>query len=318
MKPTIPCLALVFAVTHGAYLPGAGSPQAVRQRASSVSKPLVESYEQTMIDRPPASLNLDPFYRKHVDAFGIPVVASDKVPDAALLMARDIVNYMLAKRPDVRAAMIERGARVAVMAQKEMQTDLPEYRTMKKPGKADPRLTLGERARYDEPGGIGSMTDQQYWNARARGMGGNVTSCAEENLLGYPGTRYYGEHILVHEFSHNIMGVLRRIEPALIEELQQAYEAAKARGMYKGQYAINTLAEYWAEGTQWWFWSNFEFYDGAVRVQSPDDLKAYDPALYAILERAYIGHRIPADIYHGRNLRPVRRSQGRALTIRER
>jgi len=24
-------------------------------------------------------------------------------------------------------------------------------------------------------------------------MGGNITSCAEENLLGYPGTRYYGE-----------------------------------------------------------------------------------------------------------------------------
>jgi hypothetical protein len=80
--------------------------------------------------------------------------------------------------------------------------------------------------------------------------------------------------------------------------------------MYKGQYAINTLAEYWAEGTQWWFWSNIEFYDGDVRVQSPDDLKGYDPALYAILERAYIGHKIPADIYHGRNLRPERRVPG--------
>lgn len=270
-------------------------------------KPLVESYAMTMITAPPAALELDPFYKKYADAIGIPIVASEKVPDTALLMARDIVNYMLAKRPDARAAMINRKARVCIMAQTEMQTDLPEYRNMKKPAKQDPRLTPRERENYDNPGGIGSMTDQEYWNRRARGMGGNVTSCAEENLLGYPDTRYYGEHILVHEFSHNIMSALRTADPQLLQELQAAYDDAKSKGRFKGQYAINTVAEYWAEGTQWWFWSNFEFYDGETRIQSPDDLQAYDPALYALLEKVYIGHHIPADIYHGRNIRPARR-----------
>lgn len=273
----------------------------------ALQKPLVESYEKAMITEPPAGRELDPFYRKYTDAFGIPIVSSEKVPDAALLMARDIVNYMLAKRPDVRAVMVERKARVCIMAQSEMQTDLPEYRNMKKPARDDPRLTPRERAEYDNPGGIGSMTDREYWNRRARGVGGNVTSCAEENLLGYPGTRYFGEHILVHEFSHNIMSVLRTVEPQLIEELRAAYDEAVQKGLYKGQYAINNAAEYWAEGTQWWFWSNFEFYDGETRVQSPEDLKAYDPKLYALLERVYLGHHIPADVYHGRNLRPARR-----------
>jgi hypothetical protein len=125
--------------------------------------------------------------------------------------------------------------------------------------------------------------------------------------MGYPGTKYYGEHILVHEFSHNIMSALQRADPALYAEIQPAYDAAKAAGKYTGQYAINTLAEYWAEGTQWWFWSNIEFYDAKhnnVRVQSPDDLKAYDPALYALLDKVYAGHHIPADIYYGRNLKP--------------
>jgi hypothetical protein len=79
--------------------------------------------------------------------------------------------------------------------------------------------------------------------------------------------------------------------------------------MYKGQYAINTSAEYWAEGTQWWFWSNFEFYDGDQRVQSPDDLKSYDPVLYELLDKVYQGHQIPADIYSGKNLRPARRNK---------
>lgn len=268
---------------------------------------LVSDYEQVMVTAPPDSLNLDPFYRKYADAFGIPITSSEKVPNDALLMARDIVNYMLMKRMDVREALIDRGARVLVMAETEMETDLPERSDWKKPTKEDRRLTPGERENYDKPGGIASMTDKEYWNKRARGMGGTVTSCAEENLLGYPDTRYYGENILVHEFSHNIMGALRQADPALYAEIEPAYEAAKAKGLYQGQYAINTVAEYWAEGSQWWFWSNYEFYDGETRVQSPQDLKAYDPMLYSILERVYPGHHIPADVYYGRNVRPARR-----------
>lgn len=266
---------------------------------------LVTDYAGAMITRPPDSLGLDTFYTKYADAFGIPIVSSWKAPDAALLMARDIVNYMLLMRPDVRAALIHQKARVLVMAESEMETDLPERRDWKKPTRDDRRLTPGERDNYDKPGGIASMTDREYWNKRARGMGGTVTSCAEENLLGYPATLYYGENILVHEFSHNIMGTLRHADTALYREIAVAYEAAKAKGMYKGQYAINTVAEYWAEGTQWWFWSNIEFYDGATRVQTPDELKAYDPTLYHILERVYLGHHIPADVYYARNLHPI-------------
>jgi hypothetical protein len=162
--------------------------------------------------------------------------------------------------------------------------------------------------------GIASMSDKQYWDNRARGMGGNITSCAEENLIGIPGTRYYGEHITVHEFSHNIMSALLVADRALYDQIEPAYAAAKKKGLYKDsrgreQYAINTVAEYFAEGTQWWFWSNIEFYDGTTgqRVQSPDDLKAYDPALYAILDKIYAGHHIPADVYYAKNLRPAER-----------
>jgi hypothetical protein len=265
------------------------------------------SYEEAPIGPPPAALGLDPFYTKYTDAGGIPIVSSEQVPDAALLAARSIVEYMVSVRPDVRAAMIERGQRVGVMAQPEMQTDLPEYRDWKKPAIDDPRLTPRERQRYNEPGGIASMTDREYWNRRARGMGGRYTTAAEENILGYPGTRYYGEHILVHEFSHAVMGALRSADPELYREIQEAYDEAKAAGRFKGHYAENTVAEYWAEGSQWWFWSNYEWYDGDTRLWSPDDLKAYDPRLYAIFERVYPGHRIPADIYHGLNLRPARR-----------
>jgi hypothetical protein len=290
---------VLFSCLAGVALP------AVAQQGKDAA--LIKDYAQYTITPPPATLAIDTFYKKYIDAIGIPLVSSNKVPDAALLIGRDIVNYMLAKRPDIRAELVKRKARVLIMAETEMETDLPERSNWKKPTKEDRRLTPGERENYDKPGGIASMTDREYWNKRARGMGGTVTSCAEENLLGYPGTRYYGENILVHEFSHNMMGALRNADSALFAEIQPAYEAAKAKGMYKGQYAINTVAEYWAEGTQWWFWSNYEFYDGETRIQTPDDLKAYDPALYSILERVYPGHHNPADVYYGRNVRPARR-----------
>ena len=51
-----------------------------------------------------------------------------------------------------------------------------------------------------------TQADRDYHANRSRGLGGNPTTGAEENLLGYPGTRYWGEHIFVHEFAHAIMG----------------------------------------------------------------------------------------------------------------
>ncbi len=270
-------------------------------------KPIITSYEGSMIAQVPASFGFDPFYKKYADALGIPILSSDKVPNAALLMARDIVIYMTSKRPEFREAMIAKHWRVGVMAVTEMTTDIPEHRDRKKPAPGDPRLTDGEKKGYETNTGIARMTDREYWDRRARGLGGNPTTCAEENLLGYPGTRYYGEHIFVHEFSHAIMGGgIRTVDPALFEKIQASYKAAMAAGHYKGHYAATNANEYWAEGTQWWFWSNYEWFDGTTRLQTPDDLKAYDPTLYELLSQVYPGHHIPADVYYSRNI-PQRR-----------
>lgn len=265
---------------------------------------LIRDYVQAAVGPVPEALGLDPFYRKHADALGIAVVGSEKVPDAAILVARDIVNHMLAKRPDLREAMVGRGMRVIVMAQSESTTDLPEQSDWKKPAPDDPRLTRDEREHYEER--IGRLTDQEYWNRRARGMGGNPTSCAEENLLGYPGTRYFGENILVHEFAHGIMDIgIRRADPELDREIRATYREAMEQGLWKDHYASTTANEYWAEGTQTWFGSNYEFTtEEGRRVMSPDDLRDYDPKLYDLLSRVYADHRIPMDVYHARGLRP--------------
>ena len=255
------------------------------------------TYAATMIGSPPPALKLDPFYRRYIDADGIPIASSAAVPDTALLLARDIAVTMLAERPDLRRAMIASGFRVAIMGMREGTVDLPEQRNWKKPTIDDPRLTICERKLYLER--IDRLSDAEYWNRRARGMGGSLTSAAMENLLGVPDTRYYGENIFVHEFSHAILEATRTVDPGLYARVERAYASAMTRKMWTGEYAAVTVDEYWAEGTQTWFNSNKLAVVGGRHILSDDDLAAYDVALFNVLSEVYgTRHRVPGDAYY--------------------
>lgn len=291
----IACAGLGLAVSEPEAIDAQAPPEGAESPAPRTPA-LVENYMGAVIGAVPDSFGFHPFYKKYVDAQGIPVLSSEKLPDDALLVARDIVNTMLSARPDFRAAMMEQNWRVAIMAETEITADIPEHANRKRPG-----------APRDEPV---TQADIDFWARRARGLGGNPTSGAEENLLGYPGTRYYGEHILVHEFAHAIMGGgIRNAEPDLHQAVGAAYDQAMAQGKYRyddgrEHYATTNANEYWAEGVQWWFWSNYgECFAGGVRVQTPEDLQAYDPILFYLIGRAFDTHRIPMDVFHGRNLR---------------
>ncbi len=276
---------------------------AILTGAASAQKPFITDYASAVIGVPPAAASLDPFYKKYVDALGIPIASSEKVPDAALLVARDIVVHMLARRPDIRDAMVARRWRISVMAQTELTTDIPEHRSLRKP--TIDHVTAIERANFAR---IAKMTDKEYWDKRARGLGGNPTSCAEENLLGYPGTRYYGENIFVHEFSHAIHQGIRLADPKLADEIDRAYKDAMQLGLWKNSYGETNSGEYWAEGTQFWFYSNFEYRDGDRRIITPLDLLRYDPKLYELLSRVYPDHQIPVDVYYGKEIKNTTKS----------
>jgi hypothetical protein len=249
------------------------------------------------IGTPPAALKLDTFYVKSIDANGIPISASPAVPDAALQVARRMMVAMLARRPDIAGELVRAGQRVMIMGVDELTTDVPEQRDWKKPALDDPRLTRCERKHYDER--IGRLTDREYWGKRARGMGGLLTSAATENLLAIPGTKYYGETILVHEFSHAMLYAVQAIDPALYSRVEAAYAAAKDKGLWTGEYGATTVQEYWAEGTQFWFNSNKLAVVDGVRILSDTDLARHDPALAALLRVVYgERHRLPGDPFY--------------------
>jgi len=246
-------------------------------------KPLVDDYLRYVVTAPPSEIvdrfRLDTsFYKKFADANGYPILASAKVPDAAVAIVRDQVNYMLGNRPDVRDTMIAHGGRVVVMAETEYTVDVPEQRGWTVPKYLDPRLTPQERARYYEPGGMGSMTAGGYWNPRARGMGGTLTTCAEENVLGYYRTRYWGTNICVHEFSHAIMGAgIGNADPKWFQAIVDSYKNAKAACLRTANgYSGNTFNEYWAGGVEWYVGNG-----GRERA----GLKAEDPTLYELVSR---------------------------------
>lgn len=243
---------------------------------------------------PPSSLALDPFYAKHVSAEGIPVISSARVPDKALLAARDMAEGMLAHRPELAETLVRRGYRIAVMAQDEALLDLPEMRSWTKPPRDDPRLTRCEIKHYDAR--IGALTDRQYWDARARGIGGRHMVAAEEDVLGLPLNRYFGETIFVHEFSHQILDAIRESDRVLYARLEAAYANARANGLWRDEYTMTTIDEYWAEGSQFWFDSNrLQVFDRR-RILNHTDLAAYDPELYAVLGEVYGNkHRLAAD-----------------------
>ncbi len=224
---------------------------------------------------PPSDLGLDPFYKKYLDAGGLPIVASDKVPDEALFQAREIIDEMLANGPDIRAELIELRRRVTVVSDDEVITDIPEFRDL-----------------YEEYPG----TD---WNPRVQGGGlsGNIvhrtTAIWEGNLLCNENNVFPREDILVHEFAHAILNMGVEQQPRGGEfrrRLEEAYRKALDAGLWGQTYAGENSEEYWAEGVQSWFGLNDRSWPANGvhnQIDTRHELEAYDPRIADLIEEVF-------------------------------
>lgn len=255
--PGVTVLEFEFTATDSAGLSASGATEVTVTTGYSPCTPV----------SPPATLGLDPFYEKYCDANGIPVLSSSEVPDEAIQWVRFQALEMLKIRPLVAAEMVDRGTRIAIMADTEVTTDIPEHRDL---NTAFPGID---------------------WDARARGLGATparpASSAAEENILCYPGDVYVGENIFIHEFAHSIekMG-LQFVDSTFVSRLQATYDAAMASGLWVDTYAATNRDEYWAEGVQSWFDANLERDppDGIHNaVNTRAELASYDPGLYQLI-----------------------------------
>jgi hypothetical protein len=216
----------------------------------------------------PGALGLDPFYAKYLDGYGTPVVSSAQVSDVALLRACRITGTMVSLRADVRQALAANHLHVAVLAEHEVTTNIPEY--------AD----------------LNTVFPGTEWNA-IRAIGAThvrpVAAGDEQNLLCLPGDLYPGETALVPMLAHSLrdLGIVE-VEPQFRSRIQSAYTSAMTSGLWTGSAAAADADTYWAVGAQVWF---------GVSVHQPVKTRAalvdYDSALATLLA-AYL----PADAWH--------------------
>jgi alpha-glucosidase len=175
---------------------------------------------------------------------------------------------------------------VHIIGKDQGQTDLPEFRSRKGvPLRENPRITLDERA---------------------RGMGGRVCSCGEENLLGLRNDRYRGRDILSHEFTHTVH--MFRVSPNVRTRITQTYKAAREKKLWetpdgKPIYAGSNEAEYLAELALWYVGGRGDWPRAMGTMQpGPEFIRKYDPE----------GFKLVDDLYSGRaDVRPVTRVGGR-------
>jgi hypothetical protein len=214
---------------------------------------------------PPASLGLSSFYTKYIDANGIPVLSSPKAASAALGQACSIVVHMLAARDDVRQALIASGVRVAVIAQGEVTTDLPEYHDLN---------TAFPGTNWDSIRGVSAT------NARP------VSSSGEENLLCLAGDPNQGQSMLTFTFAVSMELGIDRVSSGFQAQLASAYASAMSAGLWAGTFSITSTDAYWGDGVQAWFDANNTTSPpdgGHNAVDTRAQLQAYDPALAALI-----------------------------------
>lgn len=198
------------------------------------------SFGSQNVSTPPNWLSLDrSYYKKYLDASGVPIVASSTVSDAALKKMKYIVNRLLEKDWYTRQAVVANLKRVLIIPKDQGMTTLPEYRN------------------FDQIFPIPGST----WNERAQGVGWTAAnpyvSCSEADLLnsGAPSDRYTNESICIHEFAHTVFeaGIMKRDSNAY-SRVYTLYSDALRRGYINtSMYAGATVHEYWAESVQAFF-----------------------------------------------------------------
>ena len=234
---------------------------------------------------PPASLDLDPYYRKYLDAGGIPIVAPSDVDDAELYRARGTIDGMLANRSDIRATMAAYRFRVVIFKNDGClgPFQIPELRD--------------ERPLGGCTSVIGAATMRWLHHPHTREL-----LLIIEAVGAAPGALPYCNNVFVHEFAHLVHYAIAidaafdsgrpLFDSRFDQRLRSLYNAALAAGLYVDAYAATNYREYWAEAV------TFSFLPDALTfgVRTPatvSKLADYDPAIARLVEEVFGSATIP-------------------------
>lgn len=175
---------------------------------------------QTPITSPPASLGVDPIYKKYLDVGGVPILAPADVSDKAMNLAYNILVGMVSTRHDLFAALLRSNFRVILYNDYTTGlADLPEFKD-----------------RPLAPEIVGSYSQRSSYTAATA-----------------PAFDFQCNIHLIHEIAHAIDYSEQKLDLSFDARRDRAYQNAMAAGLWKGEYAETNEAEYWAEAVSEWF-----------------------------------------------------------------
>jgi hypothetical protein len=243
--------------------------------------------QQPSVTPPPAKFKIDPYYTKFTFAREFTVLGSKHASDEALLKANDTIRKMFAYRHDILKAMIADGARLVVLGRNEKLSALPELK--------------GARTDFDE------MRYFEYTPDR------KLIVVPEENVLGQPGEPFAGRDMVVSLFAKGLYRVcgqrpvdpkfeaqrggkqqyelrVKRLDVEFDNRLKKHFDAATAKGLWKGSPAARDRVEYWSAGVEAYFdaaGTGHPPSDTARPITTREALKAYDADLYALVDETF-------------------------------
>ncbi|MBQ6395774.1 MAG: hypothetical protein IJH87_05465 [Atopobiaceae bacterium] len=227
------------------------------------------------------TLSYEPYYTQFLTSRdGIIVKGSAEVQPLALEIAREIVDIMLEKIPQIGSFLKELGSSVVVYALGLSSYDVPEHR-------------------------MGYLLSQRVVD----GLGGSfedpVASVGECNLIrllaGRYMTRYPNELVFVHEFAHSIhqAGIDYLPDQTLAKRLREVFANAQEKDLWPGTYGMIDVSEYFATITSIWFNAQAEGINGewdGIRgpVNTRDEMREYDPLAWRVMADIYPAKYQPA------------------------
>ncbi len=219
------------------------------------------------VSAPPAWVNS--FYSKCITVFNVPIVASAKVNDQALINAAYTINAELRKiaknKPAILQKLISNRSKVCIVS-------FYEYN-------------------YQHPGQEG--TDKTL---RAAYAGQSAFTLEEENIIPPDKTRFFVFNVLCHEFAHTILshgiGEANGLgaDDALFNRIRNAYNNAIANNLYtESSYDRSNYHEFWTGQVCRWFNSNPTDLNvpNANKLSHREQLRLYDPTTYSIVEEVF-------------------------------
>lgn len=222
------------------------------------------SYKSCTIIAPPEGAKLDGYYKKYINCTGIPVVGSAAIPDEAFTTANSLLETYLKGKDGMRSKLVEKGCYYA--------------------------LTTNAGTGFNELPEVDNETDQ---------IGGrfipskHIAYSAIGPLICVGSGPADESNTMVHEMAHMIhFDALNILDPSFDGALQAAYNSAKSKGLWANTYSMTAYTEYWADGVSIWYGAQEQGppggsggVGGTNEIYTREQLKIYDPALYALIEK---------------------------------